>query len=103
MATDSEQNIVDTTYNFKLQLSENNATSTKFSNYAPDSGVIFVFDELERRNIDYNKIALVDSTAIPHWDCPNFFDLSSSLESRLGFKNHLKIKNFIKKINEIKN
>tara|TARA_B100001121_G_C18620895_1_gene589258 strand:+ start:69 stop:677 length:609 start_codon:yes stop_codon:yes gene_type:complete len=33
----------------------------------------------------------------------NFFDLSSSLESRLGFKNHLKIKNFIKKINEIKN
>ena len=37
---------------------------------------IFVFDELERRNIDYNKIALVDSTAIPHWDCPNFFDLT---------------------------
>tara|TARA_B100000508_G_C11447854_1_gene272378 strand:- start:12 stop:803 length:792 start_codon:yes stop_codon:yes gene_type:complete len=37
---------------------------------------IFVFDELERRNIDYNKIALIDSTAIPHWDCPNFFDLT---------------------------
>ena len=33
----------------------------------------------------------------------NFFDLSSSLESQLGFKDHLKIKNFIKKINEIKN
>ena len=31
----------------------------------------------------------------------NFFDLSSSLESQLGFKDHLKIKNFIKKINEI--
>ena len=33
----------------------------------------------------------------------NFFDLSSSLESQLGYKDHLKIKNFIKKINEIKN
>ena len=33
----------------------------------------------------------------------NFFDLSSSLENRLGFKDHLKIRNFIKKINEIEN
>ena len=33
----------------------------------------------------------------------NFFDISSSLESELGYKDHLKIKNFIKKINEIKN
>ena len=33
----------------------------------------------------------------------NFFDLSSSLESQLGFKDHLKIKNFLKKLNEIKN
>ena len=33
----------------------------------------------------------------------NFFDLSSSLESQLGYKDHLKIKSFIKKINEIKN
>ena len=33
----------------------------------------------------------------------NFFDLSSSLESRVGFKDHLKITNFIKKINELKN
>ena len=32
----------------------------------------------------------------------NFFDLSSSLESRLGFKDHLKINNFIKKINALK-
>jgi phosphoribosylanthranilate isomerase len=31
----------------------------------------------------------------------NFFDLSSSLESQLGFKDHFKIKNFIKKINEL--
>ena len=33
----------------------------------------------------------------------NFFDLSSSLERHLGFKDHLKIKNFVKKINELKN
>ncbi len=33
----------------------------------------------------------------------NFFDLSSSLESQLGFKDHLKIKNFIKKINALEN
>ena len=33
----------------------------------------------------------------------NFFDLSSSLESQLGYKSHLKIKNFINKINELKN
>ena len=33
----------------------------------------------------------------------NFFDLSSNLESHLSCKDHLKIKNFIKKINELKN
>ena len=33
----------------------------------------------------------------------NFFDLSSSLESQLGYKDHHKIKNFISKINEIEN
>jgi phosphoribosylanthranilate isomerase len=33
----------------------------------------------------------------------NFFDLSSSLESQLGYKDHLKIKKFVKKINEFKN
>ena len=33
----------------------------------------------------------------------NFFDLSSSLESQLGYKDHLKIKSFMNKINEIKN
>ena len=31
----------------------------------------------------------------------NFFDLSSSLESQLGYKDHLKIKSFMKKINYI--
>tara|TARA_B100001063_G_C16754254_1_gene552149 strand:- start:333 stop:941 length:609 start_codon:yes stop_codon:yes gene_type:complete len=33
----------------------------------------------------------------------NFFDISSSLESELGYKDHLKIKNFLNKINELKN
>jgi phosphoribosylanthranilate isomerase len=33
----------------------------------------------------------------------NFFDLSSSLESQLGYKDHLKIRNFINKFNELKN
>jgi len=33
----------------------------------------------------------------------NFFDLSSSLESDLGYKDHQKIKNFLKKIHELKN
>ena len=33
----------------------------------------------------------------------NFFDLSSSLESQLGYKDHQKIKKFINKINGLKN
>ena len=33
----------------------------------------------------------------------NFFDLASSLESQLGYKDHFKIKKFVSKINEIKN
>ena len=33
----------------------------------------------------------------------NFFDLSSSLEGQLGYKDHHKIKSFINKINEFKN
>ena len=35
----------------------------------------------------------------------NFFDLSSNLESdnEIGIKDHLKIKKFIKKVNELKN
>ena len=33
----------------------------------------------------------------------NFFDLSSSLEGQLGYKDHHKIKSFISKINELEN
>tara|TARA_Y100000817_G_scaffold223213_1_gene176330 strand:- start:95 stop:703 length:609 start_codon:yes stop_codon:yes gene_type:complete len=45
----------------------------------------------------------VDNVANIHKLGVNFFDLSSSLESQLGYKDHLKIKEFINKINEIKN
>ena len=38
---------------------------------------IFVFDELERRNIDYDQICLVDASSIIKWDAPNFFELSN--------------------------
>ena len=37
---------------------------------------IFVFDELKRRNIEYDQIALIDSTVMVKWDCPNFFELT---------------------------
>tara|TARA_Y100000034_G_scaffold126203_1_gene177093 strand:- start:2326 stop:3120 length:795 start_codon:yes stop_codon:yes gene_type:complete len=37
---------------------------------------IFVFDELDRRGIEYDQIALVDSTAMIKWDCPNFFEMT---------------------------
>ena len=33
----------------------------------------------------------------------NFFDLSSSLEKQLGYKDHLKIKSFINRVNELEN
>tara|TARA_B100000963_G_scaffold151062_1_gene131665 strand:- start:488 stop:1096 length:609 start_codon:yes stop_codon:yes gene_type:complete len=33
----------------------------------------------------------------------NFFDLSSSLENQVGYKDHHKIRSFINKINELKN
>ena len=37
---------------------------------------IFVFEELERRGIEYDQIALVDSSFMYKWDAPNFFDLT---------------------------
>ncbi len=37
---------------------------------------IFVFDELERRGIDYDQIALMDSSSMIRWDTPNFFKLT---------------------------
>tara|TARA_Y100000034_G_scaffold55293_1_gene67770 strand:- start:329 stop:1126 length:798 start_codon:yes stop_codon:yes gene_type:complete len=37
---------------------------------------IFVFDELERMNINYDQVALVDSSFMIKWDAPNFFDMT---------------------------
>lgn len=37
---------------------------------------IFVFDELERREIEYDQILLIDSNILIRWDCPNLFDLT---------------------------
>ena len=39
---------------------------------------IFVFDEMDRRGIDYNQIALVDSSAMIKWDAPNFFEMTDN-------------------------
>ena len=37
---------------------------------------IFVFDEMERRGIDYDQICQVDCTHMIKWDAPNFFELT---------------------------
>ena len=37
---------------------------------------IFVFDELEKKEIEYDQIALVDSSCMYKWDAPNFFELT---------------------------
>lgn len=37
---------------------------------------IFVFDELERRGIDYDQICQIDCTHMIKWDAPNFFELT---------------------------
>ena len=35
-----------------------------------------VYDELEKNNIDYDKIFVVDACSIVKWNCPNFFELT---------------------------
>lgn len=37
---------------------------------------MYVFDILDKMNIDYDQIALVDSTCMYKWDAPNFFELT---------------------------
>lgn len=37
---------------------------------------IFVFDELERRNIDYDQIYLVDGMNMIKWNAPNVFEMT---------------------------
>ena len=38
---------------------------------------IFVFDEMERRGIDYDQICQIDCTHMIKWDAPNFFELTN--------------------------
>ena len=38
--------------------------------------ILFVFDELERKNIEYDQICLVDSSFMIRWDTPNFFEMT---------------------------
>lgn len=48
-----------------------------FIQYRPQwQKCLYIFEELEKRGIDYDQIALVDSTAMVRWDCPNFFELT---------------------------
>ena len=37
---------------------------------------LFVFDELDKRNIEYDQICLVDSSFMARWDMPNFFEMT---------------------------
>lgn len=37
---------------------------------------LFVFDILKEKGIEYDQIALVDSTCMYKWDAPNFFELT---------------------------
>ena len=34
-----------------------------------------VFKELDKNNIEFDKVFVIDSTSMVRWDCPNFFDL----------------------------
>ena len=48
-----------------------------FIQYRPQwQKCIYVFDEIDNLGVDFDQIALVDSTAMIKWDCPNFFDLT---------------------------
>ncbi|MAE82033.1 MAG: hypothetical protein CMB80_04810 [Flammeovirgaceae bacterium] len=38
--------------------------------------IIFLFDELDKREIEYDQICLADSTCMIKWNAPNFFDLT---------------------------
>jgi len=38
--------------------------------------IIFVFDELDRRGIDYDQIFLADSSCMIKWNAPNVFELT---------------------------
>ena len=48
-------------------------------------------------SISENNVEIISKLGV------NFFDLSSSLENQLGYKDHRKIEKFVNKINELKN
>ena len=35
-----------------------------------------IHEFLEEKNIDYDKVLMVDANTLPRWDCPNFFDFA---------------------------
>jgi hypothetical protein len=39
---------------------------------------MYVFDELDRMEINYDQIALIDSSAVIKWDAPNFFEMTDN-------------------------
>ena len=44
-----------------------------FIQYRPQwQKCIYVFDEIDNLRVDFDQIALVDSTAMIKWDCPTF-------------------------------
>jgi len=47
-------------------------------------------------SISENNVEIISKLGV------NFFDLSSSLENQLGYKDHRKIEKFVNKINELK-
>ena len=54
-----------------------NPIENDFIEYRPQwQKCLFVFDELDRLGIEFDQVALIDSSAIVKWDCPNFFDLT---------------------------
>jgi hypothetical protein len=75
---------------------------TDFIRYRPQwQKCIYVFDQIDELGVEFDQIALVDSTAMIKWDCPNFFhmtdkkfvgwrdvdNLSWVYDSIIGYKN----------------
>ena len=65
---------------------EKNLTDFRINWQAP----VFVFDELERRNIDYNQICLIDCSHMIKWNAPNFFELTNNQFCALRDMDNLK-------------
>ena len=85
----------------------NNADLILFDTPGMEKSVEFPKDLIRKLPKD-EKFMLAGSISIDNFEKIsklgiNFFDLSSSLENQLGYKDHLKIKYFINKINELKN